>query len=75
MIFILLSLRFNSWLLHRTPEEVIESTEKQTEVAVEIANDFNLEAEDEKILDIREQPEVQVGNVALHFMSRLLIIK
>lgn len=30
---------------------------------MEIANDFDLEAEDEKILDIKEQPEVQVGNI------------
>ncbi|GMH45984.1 hypothetical protein BSKO_13948 [Bryopsis sp. KO-2023] len=42
-----------------TPEEVIESTSKQVEEAPEIADDFDLDPEDEKNIQVTDRPETQ----------------
>lgn len=42
-----------------TPEEVIESTSKQVEEAPEIADDFDVDAENENSVHVRDRPETQ----------------
>ncbi len=48
-------------LARSTPEAAIEQAAKEAELAPDVADDFDLNPEDEQALDVKDRPEVQVG--------------